>query len=452
MVDVIDIEKIKPAPYNPRRIKDEQIEKLKESFRKIGFVVPVLVNRKNNVIIAGHQRTKTAKKIGITKVPVQYVDEIDVGDEIKFNQMHNAIDYRGKEVTRLLNDHYEKEKFIEIDNSEFTTIKTSAVHTKEICNLTIKYGNVLSCVVCKGKVLLGNEYVKACKLLGLSVNTYICDDSKYDDIVYYFGLDYGEYFYDDIKKDTYVQGLAQMFRSVEKVGDKKQNESQLYTKMVLPYLAETKCNDILDFGCGKGAYINSLKKSMDAVGVEFYNNNGSQINITKGNKQIDDLIEHLKKKKHFDVVVCDSVLNSVDCMEAESAVLTCLNLFAEETVFISGRTTKDADVSTYVKRDGSARKNWMKYLDGNNFTANYRKGKWFFQHFHEKDGFHEEVKKFGFEIVQETWGNTFRVQMRKVRDLTDEEYRKAIDYEFNLPLPFGKRYGRHEDVKKALNL
>ena len=55
MIEYADIDTIKPAPYNPRRIEEQQIEQLKSSFNDIGFILPVLVNRKNNVIIAGHQ-------------------------------------------------------------------------------------------------------------------------------------------------------------------------------------------------------------------------------------------------------------------------------------------------------------------------------------------------------------------------------------------------------------
>lgn len=37
-------------------------------------------------------------------------------------------------------------------------------------------------------------------------------------------------------------------------------------------------------------------------------------------------------------------------------------------------------------------------------------------------------------------------------DLVKEEYIKAIDFEFNLPLPHGRSYDRNEDIKQVLNL
>lgn len=92
MIETVKIDKIKPADYNPRRINAEQFEKLKQSLDIIGFSVPILVNRKNNVIIAGHQRTKAARAIGIHEVPAIKIDNVSAGDEIKFNQLHNGVD------------------------------------------------------------------------------------------------------------------------------------------------------------------------------------------------------------------------------------------------------------------------------------------------------------------------------------------------------------------------
>lgn len=199
MIEYADIDTIKPAPYNPRRIEEQQIEQLKSSFNDIGFILPVLVNRKNNVIIAGHQRTKTAKLCGITKIPVMYVDKIVLGDEIKFNQLHNGIDKTLNNSQTLLKD-YKKQEFIEIDNADFTNENAFATIVNEICKLLLKYGNALSCVICKNKVIYGCEYVKACKMLNLKVNSYILPDDKFEKVVYYLNLQYGKYYYGDIER------------------------------------------------------------------------------------------------------------------------------------------------------------------------------------------------------------------------------------------------------------
>lgn len=452
MVELVEINKIKPAEYNPRLLNEKEKKDLENSIEKLGLILPILVNKKNNIIIAGHQRTKCSKNIGIKKIPVIYINDLVIGDEIKFNQLHNAIDLSENNCCELKKE-YQKEKFLLIDNKDFKIINGNPKSTKEICKLILKYGNCLSSVICKNKVIYGNEYVKACSLLNIPVNAYICEDEKFEDVNLFFNKTYGKYFYDNLKKDTYVQGLAQMFRKTEKVKNKedRQNASKLYETLVLPYLKENEINSILDFGCGKGAYINKLKKDYNAIGVEFYNNNRVGINITKGNNQINELIEFLKDKKTFDIVVCDSVLNSVDSVDAEENVMRILNLFSEKTLFISGRNLDVVKNRTFGNYDGDNKNNYFYYLDDNNFTANYRQGKWYYQKFHNKEQVKKLLKKFGFKIVKQSFiGSSWQVMAEKINNLSDDEYKKGIDFEFNLPLPNNLCYNRHNDIRKVL--
>lgn len=226
------------------------------------------------------------------------VDNVSTGDEIKFNQLHNGVDaQRGFECIADTQG-LKSGEFIDIEVGRFTVKKFGATYVKEICRMLIKYGNVLSCVICRGEVLIGANYVRACELLNMTPHCYIIDDSLFDQALDYMKSDYGEYSYENIKKNTYVQGLAQMHRNLTKGELKKCNKSTLYENYVIPYLMKSHTESILDFGCGKGAYISHLMKSYaGAIGVEFYNNNGSQINVSMGNLQIDRLIEYLGKRK-----------------------------------------------------------------------------------------------------------------------------------------------------------
>lgn len=393
--------------------------------------------------------------MGVTEVPAIMVSNVSTGDEIKFNQLHNGVDaQRGFECT-VNTDGLQPGKFIDVEIDRFTVKKSGATYVKEICRMLLKYGNVLSCVICQGEVLVGVNYVRACELLRLTPHCYIVEDNLFDYAFDYMKSDYGEYSYDAIKKNTFVQGLAQMHRNLVKGELKKQNKSTLYENYILPYLMQHHVESILDFGCGKGAYINHLmKRYAGAIGVEFYNNNGSQINVSMGNMQIDRLIEYLKKEKAFDVVICDSVLNSVDSVEAEKSVMACLNLFCKEKLFISGRPLKAILDKLEHSKDKSARK-YVSYLDSDNFTGDYRKGNWYFQHFHDKEDIKQLLESSGFQIERMTYmtyGDSWQVEAVKVRELSKQEYIDAIDFEFNLPLPRGKSYCRHDDIKRVLGL
>lgn len=451
-VEIVRIDSIAPAPYNPRRISDKQIEELQASIKAVGFAVPIIINRKNKIIIAGHQRTKSAKALGYESVPALFVEDIVKGDEIKFNQMHNGVEEKTFGSVVLRGEH-EKEKFLQIDAGHFEVLSKdiSMQVVKEICKLMMKYGNVMSCVVCRGMVVFATEYVYACKMLSMPVNCYICDDAKYDAILHYFVQNYGEYTYDGIEKKTYVQGLAQMHRTVGETGGKKGNKSCLYETMVFPFLQKHKIRTILDFGCGKGAYIEHLKKSYNALGMEFYNNNGKAIDVRKGQSMIDALIDAVKRDPQFDIVVCDSVLNSVDSKEAEESVMACLNLFCRHKLFISGRTTKSTDRRNL--RRASDNQNYIYFMDDDGLSGTYREGQWYFQKFHSKEQAYALLERYGFVVDKYTDnGISFQMQCSKVRSLTKEQYVNGISFEFNLPLPKGQRYNRHEEMLLALGM
>ena len=61
-VKKIEINKLKPASYNPRQISTKQYKDLKSSVEKFGLVDPFITN-KDFTIIGGHQRYKICKEL-----------------------------------------------------------------------------------------------------------------------------------------------------------------------------------------------------------------------------------------------------------------------------------------------------------------------------------------------------------------------------------------------------
>lgn len=73
-IEQIATAKLKPAPYNPRRIKPEVLEMLKRSMTEYGINPPLIVNRKNMRVVGGNQRLRAAKELGLETVPVAFVN------------------------------------------------------------------------------------------------------------------------------------------------------------------------------------------------------------------------------------------------------------------------------------------------------------------------------------------------------------------------------------------
>lgn len=69
----VDIDDLRPNPYQPRvKFDEEALEELASSIKEHGVFQPILVKKsiKGYDIIAGERRTRAAKKAGLEKVPV----------------------------------------------------------------------------------------------------------------------------------------------------------------------------------------------------------------------------------------------------------------------------------------------------------------------------------------------------------------------------------------------
>lgn len=84
----VQVNKLNPAPYNPRKWDEDACTKLKESLTKFGFVDPLIVNsapNRENVVIGGHFRLKMGIELGFKEVPVVYVNIPELEKEKELN-------------------------------------------------------------------------------------------------------------------------------------------------------------------------------------------------------------------------------------------------------------------------------------------------------------------------------------------------------------------------------
>ncbi len=84
----VPINELRASEYNPRKHSKEQTDQLKESIKRFGLVDPVICNsapERKNIIIGGHFRAEVAKAMGMTTVPVVYVQITDLDKEKELN-------------------------------------------------------------------------------------------------------------------------------------------------------------------------------------------------------------------------------------------------------------------------------------------------------------------------------------------------------------------------------
>ena len=64
-----------PYASNARTHSEEQVTQIASSIREFGFINPIIIDDKNNVI-AGHGRLLASKKLGLKEVPTLQVDHL----------------------------------------------------------------------------------------------------------------------------------------------------------------------------------------------------------------------------------------------------------------------------------------------------------------------------------------------------------------------------------------
>ena len=153
-IEKIEINKLKPATYNPRQISTKDFKSLKESITKFGLVDPIIVN-KCYTIIGGHQRYKICKDLDYKDIGCIILD-LDKEQERELNirlnkntgefdmdilanefDIDELVDWGFKHIDLDVNI----DKIVEEDNSATITIKEDdEIKAQELYNDLKKQG------------------------------------------------------------------------------------------------------------------------------------------------------------------------------------------------------------------------------------------------------------------------------------------------------------------------
>ena len=442
------IDNIFPAEYNPRKITEKEFEKLKESLNLFGVCKPVIANA-NGIIIAGHQRTKAMKELKFKCCPVFVLNKkVAVHDEIRFNLMHNSIETETSECN-ILEPEQLKFGFNEVSSDKMNCVKKGAgIIIKGICRLINKYGSFDSAIIdSTGKIIHNADYAYCCKILGKSLIVYKMETEKIKTFLGYINSNYGSYSYDKLGIKPYVQTHCQISRKFSTRG------STLYKKFVLNNI--TKNDSVLDFGAGKKLYINYLKNNgYKAYAYEPYFKTKylEQLDVGATIKDIKDINSKIEKSGLFDVVVLDSVLNSITSKEYEDYVLTTCNALLKKsgTMYIGTRNKKSVEIALNQKKS-TDKTRAIEFMDKNDFSATFRKGVWTMQKFNTKESLEKLLSKY-FEDVYVNSSNKSQLYAicKKPKEFNKGKYEKALNVEFNMEYPNGFHHNKHEKIVQAI--
>lgn len=443
---------LKPADYNPRRISVEAFSILKDSISRFGMVKPIILNG-TGILTAGHQRIKACKVIGREFVPAILLKNISLHDEIRFNLYHNSIE-TNKTEAKVMNIDELPFGYSFVDQSNYITkVNKNASVTKHIADLYLRYGNWGS-VVCDelGNIILNSDYAVAMKMYGEPILIYKLHQSDVSDFLAIINQDYGEYHYEALNIKPYVQFHCQMKRI--KREDGRGLRSTLYENYVIPSVS--KQERIIDFGAGKFFYVNYLQKQGYKIfGYEpYFVKNNHEIFIAEVIKQLDNIRRDVILNKLYDVVVLDSVINSITSMDYEKHVLvTCNALMKPEGKLLLATRCMESVEQRKTMTKAAVRGRIIEFMDRDNFSATFRQGNWTLQRFHSEDSLKQLLSKY-FKNVETIRGSSqnYAICSGPIQ-LSQKEYEESLNIEFNMEYPNGFRHNRQESlVKYLLNL
>ena len=247
---------VRPAPYNPRRIDELEFLALVGSIGNLGLIRPIIVNS-DQTILAGHQRSKALKELGVDHVPAFVADEhLGLQDEMRFNQFHNAADLEDPTTPVSVPPGT---GWAEVPGRAVVGWQQIGEPTRKITlgKMLIRFGQWSNVVATEsGRVLVGTLYATVTASMGMPLLVCYVPDDQAETVLQAFGQDYGVFDYSNVPFTQWTQAANQPNRKVTddlrprvRYDDEISMSSTVWTRDVLPFLKPT--DRIFELGSGR---------------------------------------------------------------------------------------------------------------------------------------------------------------------------------------------------------
>ena len=132
MIKLVPITDVKASEYNPRKNDEKRLALTEMSLRKLGFLLPIYADTSGE-ILSGQQRHLVATRMGFTRIPVQYVNNMDLNERKSMRSLVYELGERfikpqtvitdigcstGLAVEPFFNKHGDNNAYFLCDNSE----------------------------------------------------------------------------------------------------------------------------------------------------------------------------------------------------------------------------------------------------------------------------------------------------------------------------------------------
>ncbi|MBB4985108.1 ParB N-terminal domain-containing protein [Streptomyces nymphaeiformis] len=256
------LDQLRPADYNPRRLSETAFIRLQASLRRHGVVKPVILNA-DGTLVAGHQRTKGLKAIGLTHTPaVMLGSKVRLQDEIQFNLLHNRVE---TEASVVYADPGELGAWSWIPwQSIRVAERKNLSFINAIGHMAAGHGPWDSVVMDdQGRIVLNAEYAVVASINRFDLLAWTVPSSEAAQLHADLTGEYGVYDWTAIedKAPVWNQHIVQpkrlrQFSSKAKAG-KLAYGSETWDQLVTPFLKPS--HHVMGFGAGRGDYTKHLR-------------------------------------------------------------------------------------------------------------------------------------------------------------------------------------------------
>jgi hypothetical protein len=503
---LVDIHSLKPSAYNPRKADRERLDLVKLSLQKFGWLLPIYADSEGE-ILSGHQRHLMAEELGATKVPVVYVKPLPIerrmGINVLYNRATNDIKKHSssRELLQMMReraDLVERVKQlpdIEIDSPEwYPVIKMKPESVLRLMKLNPKWDEQHGIVMAsqlksnglptmpvivdeKFNVLNGRARLTFLAQSGEDFVQTVRVSSDYSEeitaMLNYISMDFNlEDRYADLlrynsfrRKNQRVQILTptfleDMLRYHVPSGNRNaafQLENPEHISLWKRYYGE----HVIDFGaglCDKTDILNDVV-GVDCVPFEpfFLAEDAETIDTDAARELCSHFLDRIADGTEWSSIFMSSVLNSVPFYEDRLHIVTILAaLCGEETTLYSSAISTESD-RWHNHAHGDVKKGHDTSSGG--FPLEYEpriivadislKPK--VQKYHTVTEW-KELWLNGFKYVDvfETAKNGLvQAVCKKPRQIEPDKLKAALEFEFNLPHPNGRRLDLADKAKEC---
>ena len=167
------------------------------------------------------------------------------------------------------------------------------------------------------------------------------------------------------------------------------------------------------------------------------------------------LLHGLTEEREQEIIIRANVLNGKWDIDK---LLSCAALCKKDgMIFYSGIPLRFA-VRVSDRSKSKDYRSKAIFLDAHNFTANYRFGEWYYQHYHSTADVIELNQTYignNFKLYdkaqpitpeRELSGSSFQVVAINEKIASKDDYISALRYEFSLPLPNNRRWDLDKEI------